>query len=153
MLRSRFPALLVCIFATVHFAKAQSTSSRLNYISIARPEDQSSLLAATDVLDLFMKAGRQDDAESGAKLLALYEQYEPRAVFHTEKLYHRQRGLFEGYRSIAKDLYGYEIKPSFLGETIAMEGRVETEDGFSNEFSAELVYYGHRWRITKINFD
>ncbi len=139
----------IVMLATV----AHPQTDGLSFREIAPAEDQACLIAATNILDHFMRAGRRADPRTGAKLLALYEQYQPRAVYHTEVLYRKRPELFENYLSISKDLYGYELKPSFMGTLIVLEGRVETDAGFADEFSAELVFYENRWRITKIDFE
>lgn len=142
-------ALTLC--AATHASAASDTSQ---YTSSANIEpEQLVLSAAISILDHYMLAGTESDAERGAMLLAAFEVNSRRAIYDTKQLYRKQQNILSSYRSISSDLYGYEINKNMFGTSIQLEGGIETESGVFNEFNATLTYRRNRWVISKLAID
>ena len=112
------------------------------------------LLGSLETLDRFMLAGKAEDARRAAQLLDMYETSPRKAEREIESYFDKKRSLFSEYVSISKDIYGYELKENgFRGPNLTVEGRLETNEGFTSEFTARLVYREQRWRIISIELD
>ncbi len=112
------------------------------------------LVAPLQTLDLFMISGKEENARRGARLLDMYETSPKKAEREIESFFQRKKSIFSDYVSISKDIYGFQVKENgYHGTNISMEGAIETTKGFSAEFSARVVFRGHRWRIISMEID
>lgn len=135
------------MLCTATYASANN-ASKFTFSNVET--EQATLVAAVNILDHYMLAGTESDAERGAKLLAAFEVNSRKAIYDTRRIYKKQHDLLSAYRSISSDLYGYEIKKGLLGSSIHLEGGIETEFGISGEFKATLTYRHKRWVISQI---
>lgn len=112
------------------------------------------LEGALYTLDQFMLAGKSEDAETGARLLEMYESSPKKAEREIGQFFEEREAIFSNYVSVSNDVYGYEYKENgYMGPNVDVEGRVETEFGLTAEFSARLVFRGERWRILSLEID
>lgn len=112
------------------------------------------LAGAVNTLDQFMLAGKEGDPKRGARLLDMYESSPRKVQLEIGAFFEKQQEIMARYVSIANDIYGYEVKENgFKGPNISLEGRIETLEGLTAEFSARLVFRDGRWLILTLEID
>lgn len=117
----------------------------------SQTSDQDMFNSSISALDLFMQAGRSQDIYNAARWMSEYDLYPPRAINRSQTLLKRNKETFDSYLSVREDIYGYEIIRNPLQTKINIEGAIQTEDGFTSEYSATLVYKFQRWRIKSLD--
>ncbi|MEM9160295.1 MAG: hypothetical protein AAGB46_14720 [Verrucomicrobiota bacterium] len=145
---SRQPLLLILLLTLLPIASKAET-----YVPKNPKSDEALLNASMSALDLFMQAGRTQDIYNAARWMSEYDIYPPRAINRSQMLLKKNRQTFETYLSVKEDVYGYEISKSPLRTKVHIEGAIQTEGGFTGEYSATLIYKYQRWRIKSIDID
>lgn len=121
---------------------------------LSASDGASALAGAVNTLDQFMMAGKEGNAKRGARLLDMYESSPRKTQLRIGNYFKQREEVLARYVSIGNDIYGYEIKENgFNGPNITLEGRIETHDGLTTEFSARLVFRAERWRILTLEID
>lgn len=115
--------------------------------------ERMALATALSNLEHYMFAGSDRDIERGAELLISYVSDEEQAIADTKVFYREQAKLLREYVSLSSDLYGYEFKRTPFGDGLYLEGRVETLNGLTAEYSARMVFKLERWWIGSLQID
>ncbi|MDQ8201802.1 hypothetical protein [Pelagicoccus sp. SDUM812003] len=151
---SSYAPLLFVLLVANGFRLAAQEEAALVDLEVYQETVSQELSGAINTLDRFMMAGKEGDAERGARLLDMYESSPRKAEKEIGGFFEDRVDVFANYISIANDIYGYEIKENaFRGPNIEVEGRIETAEGFTSEFSARLVFRDLRWRILSLDID
>lgn len=141
--RPAFPSLalsfLICIFTT-----AISGAS----------DDESKLIAASAVLDLYFDATENQQFDRASELLLESQHYNPRARYLARQTYKQNRDLFEAYSFPQNELYGAEVKSGLLqNDTVELEGRLVASNSVQKEYKAKIVRYQKRWLIRSLDLE